>query len=207
MLIFFVLLIGVTSAANVICTDYGKDIGGGGGGGLDGYYARPVPGNCRFQTRDNSSPQFRIKEPQPKYKGGWKKWKGKCYYEIRKGENWQQSEKMCNQHQAHIWQPNDREEYQWVEQHVMRHNTWYWLGTVCNSAGQNTNVADFFTASGEDMRKIQQKLNARMHPGHHINNHSHPCMMSHRNNNTWRWMYHRQRCHEDHRIVCEAPLG
>eukprot|EP00116_Pleurobrachia_bachei_P015252 sb/3475514/ len=27
-----------------------------------------------------------------------------------------------------------------------------------------------------------------MHPGHHINNHSHPCMMSHRNNNTWRWM-------------------
>eukprot|EP00116_Pleurobrachia_bachei_P004313 sb/3464575/ len=78
----------------------------------------------------------------------------------------------------------DREEYSLVERNVMTHNTWHYLGTVCNSAGQNRNIQDFFTASGEDMRKIQQKLNAKMHPGHHINNHSHPCMKSHRNNAT-----------------------
>ena len=204
MLLFFVLLIGVTSAANVICTDYGKDIGGG--GAFDGYYVRPVPKNCRFQHRGNWSPQFRIKEGQPKCKGGWKKYKKKCYFE-RGDMNWQDGERFCNGHQAHIWQPNDREEYQWVEQNVMAHNTWYWLGTVCNSKGDGTNPADFYTASGEDMRKIQQKMNVKMHPGHNINNHSLPVMMSHRNNNTWRWMYHQQFGKEGRRIVCEAPMG
>ena len=94
-----------------------------------------------------------------------------------------------------------------MEQNVMAHNTWYWLGTVCNSKGDGTNPADFYTASGEDMRKIQQKMNVKMHPGHNINNHSLPVMMSHRNNNTWRWMYHQQFGKEGRRIVCEAPMG
>ena len=97
MLLFFVLLIGVTSAANVICTDYGKDVGGG--GAFDGYYVRPVPTNCRFQHRGNWSPQFRIKEGQPECRGGWRKWKNKCYF-MAGGRNWQEGETFCNQNQV-----------------------------------------------------------------------------------------------------------
>ena len=207
-MIFFVLvtILGAASAANVICTDYGKDIGGG-GGAVEGYYVRPVPKNCRMRHLGHWSPQFRIREPIGQCPGGWRKWKGKCYFGSNNGRNWRDAEQHCNRHQGHMWQPNDREEYQWVEQNVMRRNAWHWLGTICNSQGRNSNLAAFYTASGEDMRKIQQRLNARMHPGHHIDNESHPCMLSHRNNNSWRWQYHHQHCHEGHRYVCESPLG
>eukprot|EP00116_Pleurobrachia_bachei_P008540 sb/3468802/ len=190
-----------TSAVNVICTDYGKDLGGG-GGAFGGYYVRPVPTNCRFQ---GYSPQFRIERGQPQCKGGWKQWKNKCYF-LRGNMNWRDGEEFCNRHQAHIWQPNDREEFEWVENNVMRHDDWHWLGTVCNSKGQSRNVADFFTASGEDMREIQKKLNAKMADGHHINNHSHPCMLVNRRSKIWRWMYHHQGCNEGRRVVCEAPM-
>eukprot|EP00116_Pleurobrachia_bachei_P010544 sb/3470806/ len=198
MLLCFVLLFGVTSAANVICTDYGKDIGGGGAFG--GYYVRPVPKNCRVGN------QFRITKGQPQCMGGWKQWRKKCYREAGH-KNWKDAEEFCNRHQAHMFQPNDREEYQWVENNVMRHNEWHFLGTVCNSRGKTTNVADFYTASGEDMREIQKKLNARMYPGHHVDNHHHPCMLCHRHNNSWRWQYHHSSCNEGRKNVCEAPMG
>ena len=54
-------IVGAASAANVICTDYGKGLGGG-GGGFDGYYVRPVPTNCRLRHVGNWSPQFRIRQ-------------------------------------------------------------------------------------------------------------------------------------------------
>eukprot|EP00116_Pleurobrachia_bachei_P011057 sb/3471319/ len=177
-----------------------------GGGGFDGYYVRPVPTSCRFRHHGNYSPQFRIKKGQPKCMGGWRKWKNKCYIEAGH-RNWQDGERHCNQHEAHIWQPNDREEYQWVEQNVMKHNDWHFLGTVCNSKGKTPDVADFYTASGEDMREINKKLNAKMAGSHRIDSHNMPCMLTHRNNNSWRWRYHQSHCNERRRIVCEAPMG
>ena len=70
----------------------------------------------------------------------------------------------------------------------MRHNGWYWLGSVCSSVGLSVRVNDFYTVSGEDMRKINLKLRAKMHEGHHIDNHNHPAMACIRNNNRWSYM-------------------
>ena len=124
-------IVGAASAANVICTDYGKDIGGG-GGGFEGYYVRPVPTNCRFRHVGNWSPQFRIKNPIGQCHGGWRKWKGKCYG-VNRPKNYRDAETHCNRHQAHIFQANDRPEYLVVEQNVMNDNGWHWVATVCNS--------------------------------------------------------------------------
>ena len=48
-------LVAVAAGANVICTDYGKDVGSG---GPDGYYEVPIPRSC---TSDGYYPNYRIK--------------------------------------------------------------------------------------------------------------------------------------------------
>merc|ERR1711998_188725 len=199
-------LIGATSAA-VICSDYQA----GGGGGAGDYYVRPIPGNCRARHLGNWRPRFRIRGGQAQCRGGWRKYRGKCYYDRRRHGhcNFRDCENWCNQHQAHIYIHNDRQEYLWVEQNVMRHNEWYWVGIFCSGGhGRTTDLNKFYTPSGEDMRQIQQKIRCRMHPGHWIDHgHDRCCAISHKNNNTWRWMWHHQQGNEGRASVCEAPSG
>merc|ERR1712167_172218 len=200
-------LIGVAAGANVICTDYGKDVGEG--GGLDNYYQRELPGNCRGQHGNvaNWKPTYRIQSPHSDCPGGWKKYKGACYVQNQpRNFNFRQHEEWCNQHNAHIFVANDREEYKWVEQNVMTHNGWYFTGTFCSDPPSG-DPSNFFTATREDMRVINKKLNVRMHPGQKCDNHNLPCAMSHRNNPEWTWKWHQQHCHEGNGVICEAPLG
>ena len=110
----------------------------------------------------------------------------------------------CNADKGHIFLPNDREEFQWVHDNVARHNKWYWLGTFC--ANSNTDdPGQTYAVTGEDMSKIQQKLNGK--GAHPVNNHTHPCWKWHRNNNSWKYRYHHQQCQEARGIICEVPLG
>ena len=47
-------LVAIVSGASIICTDYGKGLGGGGG-----YYGMPIPKSC---TSDGWYPDYRIKK-------------------------------------------------------------------------------------------------------------------------------------------------
>ena len=173
----FLALLGA-AAATVICSDYGK---GGGGEGAEGYYVRPIPGNCRGQHGDaaNWKPTFRIKEMAGDCPPGGKKYKDTCYIQLRGGKShtYRISEGMCNQHKGHIVTYHTREEYLWVEQNVMTQNAWYWQGIFC-SVPRGTDPSNFYTPSGEDMRKIQQKM--RTKSAQPVSEHTHPCVMSHR---------------------------
>merc|ERR1711939_631448 len=166
-------LLGTALGANVICTNYQKDIRGGGGGpGIQGYYQRPIPHQCRGKHGPVAGwrPNFKIKEPLEECPQGWKKWKGHCYSEVwrqRGRQNFMDAERICNKHQGHVWQPNSREEMRWTEQNVMTHNGWYFVGIFCtigrHKGRKGNNVAShMFTTSGEDMRKINQDLRATM---------------------------------------------
>merc|ERR1711865_128436 len=197
---FYILLalLGAASAANVICTGYGKDVGGASGG----YYERPIPKQCNI---GNWTPSHRIEERVKQCPGGWKKYKKSCYKDTKR-TNFRQGEQNCNQMKAHIFLPNDREEYLWVEQNVMTNNGWYWTGLFC-SVPRSLNPGTFYAPTGQDMREIQKKLNAKMHPNHYVDEDGTPCAAYHRNNDTWRWQYHHSGCMENRGIVCEAPLA
>ena len=53
-LICLFALVALAAGANIICTDYGKGLGGG----ADGYYEVPIPKSC---TSDGYYPNYRIK--------------------------------------------------------------------------------------------------------------------------------------------------
>ena len=48
-------LVAISSGANIICTDYGKGLGGS----VGGYYSMPIPKGC---TSDGWYPDYRIKK-------------------------------------------------------------------------------------------------------------------------------------------------
>jgi len=212
---FYVLLaiLGLAAGANVICTDYGKDVAGG---GFDGYYVREFPGDCRGQHGNaaNWKPTFKITQPKGECEAGegwrgWKKYKSHCYKDFRNHgqHNFREAEEECNKHQGHIFVANDREEYTWVEQNVMTSDEWYWTGIFCGGAPKSEDPSNFYTTTREDMREIQKKMQVRMHPGHGLDRHTLPCALTHRNNNDWRWKYHHSHCNEKRALVCEQPLA
>merc|ERR1711988_1086875 len=121
-LVAFAAIIGLASAAETaFCTNGQKDVPPveGGGGGLGGYYVRPLPGNCRGRHGSiaNWKPTFKITNPMERCRNEWKKYKGACYYDRRRqgDQAYRPGEEFCNQNQAHIFVPNNREEYLWVE--------------------------------------------------------------------------------------------
>jgi len=201
------VLVAFTQAAKktsaTFCTKYAVDDAGG--GGPEGYYQRMVPQQCRAQHLGNWKPTHKIQEFASECPSGWRKYKeNRCYKDMPGNRNFRDGEQQCNQHKGHIFLPNDRQEFQFVHDSVARHNKWYWLGTFCTTSGNNEDPANAFAVTGEDMRKVQQKLNGR--GAHHINNHSHPCWMWHRNNGSWKYRYHHQHCHEGRGVICEVPL-
>ena len=206
--VLFAIVVSLAHSAEVaFCTSKQKDVKSvDGSGGMGGYYKRPLPGNCRGQHGDmaNWKPTFKITRATEQCKGGWKKYKGACYHDKPGAQSYRKSEEWCNQHQAHIFVPNNREEYLWVEQNVMKRNGWYYMGFFC--APKNTkNFNEVYANTREDVRIINKKLQIQL--AHPIGEHSTPCMMAHRNNNSWRWQYHHQHGHEGRHAVCEAPMG
>merc|ERR1712093_723848 len=209
-LIVYAAILGLAVAGETsYCTNSQKNVDSvDGGGGLGGYYVRPLPGNCRGRHGNiaNWKPTFKVNNPVSRCPGGWKKYKGACYYDRRQQGHlsYRQGEDWCNQHQAHIFVPNNREEYLWVEQQVMTHNEWYFMGFFCAKSGTR-DMNQVYSNTRENVPEIQKKLNVQL--AHPIDEHNTPCMMSHRNNNSWRWQYHHQHGHEGRGIVCEAPTG
>jgi len=199
-------LLGLAAGANVICTDYGKDVAGG----FEGYYVREFPGDCRGRHGDaaNWKPTFKINNPRGDCEGGWRKYKNHCYKDLRPTghKSFRQGEEICNRAQGHIFVATNREEYLWVEQNGMTSNEWYFTGIFCSSPG-GADPNNFFTATREDMRVIQKNLQVRLHPGHSLDSHDRPCALYHRNNNDWRWQYHHSNCNEGRAVVCEVPLA
>ena len=53
-------VLGCAFSAKVVCSDYAKDAGAGGGGGMAGYYVRMPPKDCRANHAGNWRPTFKI---------------------------------------------------------------------------------------------------------------------------------------------------
>jgi len=199
-----VVLIGVTSAT-LICSDFGtyQD---------RTYYTKPIPVQCRGRHGQvlNYRPTYRITEKYSKCPNGWKEYSGHCYWTPteRPDRNFMEHETNCNLYKAHIYVANTREEYLWIENNVMNHDTWYYNGIFCSGdMGRTLNIAHMRTVTGEDLSEIQKKTNFRMENNHWISQFDHNCAMTHRNNNDWRWKWHHQSCNDNRRAVCEALLG
>eukprot|EP00116_Pleurobrachia_bachei_P000610 sb/3460872/ len=190
------------ASSNIICSDFGK---GGGGGGFGGYYQRMAPANCRGRHGDmaNWRPTFRsARSMGGACKAGFSKYKGKCYKYM---EDWghditfRKAETLCNLYGGHVYVPNDKAEHRFVEtKQVTPHHTWHWLGIWCfPKGGESRNPAEFYTVTGEDMRVIQKKLNAKTDP---IDNHNRPCLLWHpRHGRSLNW--HHKHGHEGHRTI------
>jgi len=189
------------------CTSKQKDVKPvDGSGGFGGYYKRPLPGNCRGQHGSiaNWKPTFKITQVSEQCKPGWKKHKGACYFDRPGSHPYKVGEEWCNTQQAHIFVPNNREEYLWVEQNVMSRNSWHWMGFFC-APKDTKNFNELYACTREDVRIIHKKLQATL--AHPIGEHNTPCMTSHRNNDSWRWRYHHRHGHESHHVICESPTG
>ena len=200
-------LVASANAASIICSDFGK---GGGGGGFGGYYQRMAPENCRGRHGDmaNWRPKFRAARSMGgKCKHGFKKYGGKCYRYVNDWGNdvsFRRGETLCNAFGGHLYVPNDMAEHRFVESNqVAIHHSWTWLGIFCfPKGGDSRNPSEFYTVTGEDMRVIQKKLNARTDP---INNHDRLCLCFHpRHGRSMNW--HHQHGHEGRKVICEVPL-
>merc|ERR1711988_1005581 len=191
--VLFVAAVGLANSANVICTDYGKDVGGGADGpteGFEGYYKRPVPDMCRGRhgALNGWVPRYRIDNPHSNCPGGWRKYKKACYYNLNKrhgNRNFRQAEEFCNQHKGHIFFPNSREEFMWVRQHQMQHkHDWYWMGVYC-AKERTDKLEKAFLVTGEDIRVVNRVLKARIYPGRMIDANNKQTVVAHSPSDNW----------------------
>ena len=207
------LVVAVHAAEKAYCTAGQKNVEAV-SGDFGGYYKRPLPGNCRGRHGNiaNWKPQHRIQQVISACPQEWKQYKAACYWDGRRRhghKSYRHAEEECNRRRAHIFMPNNGEEWQWVTQNVITHRgDEYWNGLFC--AQRNThNLAEMYTCTREDMRIIGPKLQqAGIRQQHgHINEHNVPCSTFNMNRGGGREWHHRHGHEGGHAWICEAPLG